>query len=184
MLRPQDNGIRECKSLDGIWTFTPDPSGIGRTEKWWRAPLRSSRHIAVPASYNDLFVDDDAARHRRRRLVSALDLPAGGLGPTGSLLRFDAATHRASVWVDDDLVMEHEGGYTPFEADISRFTRPGGELRVTVAVNNELTFESDAAWGDQRRNRRHPHTALLPRLLQLRRAPPQRVALVDALGAH
>jgi beta-glucuronidase len=141
VLRPQDNGIRECKSLDGIWTFTPDPSGTGRTEKWWRAPLRSSRHIAVPASYNDLFVDDELhdivgdVWYQR-----SIFLPVGWTDRV--LLRFDAATHRASVWVDDDLVMEHEGGYTPFEADISRFTRPGGEARVTVAVNNELTFQS------------------------------------------
>jgi beta-glucuronidase len=141
VLRPQDNGIRECKSLDGIWTFTPDPSGDGRSEKWWRAPLRSARHIAVPASYNDLFVDDDL-----HDLVGDVWYQRSIFVPVGwtdrVLLRFDAATHRASVWVDDDLVMEHEGGYTPFEADISRFTRPGGEARVTVAVNNELTFQS------------------------------------------
>src|SRR3712207_8152946 len=33
------------------------------------------------------------------------------------VLRFDAATHRAVVWVDDVEVVRHEGGYTPFRSE-------------------------------------------------------------------
>ncbi|MDI8746330.1 hypothetical protein MJM83_31985, partial [Salmonella enterica subsp. enterica serovar Montevideo] len=33
------------------------------------------------------------------------------------VLRFDAVTHYGKVWVNDHAVMEHQGGYTPFEAD-------------------------------------------------------------------
>jgi beta-glucuronidase len=40
------------------------------------------------------------------------------------------------------LVAQHEGGYTPFEADISALVRPGSEERITAAVNNELSWES------------------------------------------
>ena len=80
------------------------------------------------------------------------------------------------MWVDDELVVEHEGGYTPFEADISHLAAPGRALRVTVVVNNELTFQSVPPGVIQVAARRHPHPALLPRLLQLRRPAPQRVA--------
>ena len=38
--------------------------------------------------------------------------------------------------------MEHEGGYTPFEADVTAFVVPGEDHRLTVVVNNELTWES------------------------------------------
>ncbi|MGR7000967.1 sugar-binding domain-containing protein [Yinghuangia aomiensis] len=58
------------------------------------------------------------------------------------VLRFDAATHRGVVWVNDVRVAEHEGGYTPFEADITDVVEPGAEARVTIVVNNELTWES------------------------------------------
>ena len=58
------------------------------------------------------------------------------------VLRFDAATHRASVWIGDTHVVSHEGGYTPFEADITDVVEPGTEVRITVAVNNELTWHS------------------------------------------
>ena len=58
------------------------------------------------------------------------------------VLRFDAATHRAVAWVGDTRVAEHEGGYTPFEADITALAEAGEELRLTVVVNNELTWQS------------------------------------------
>ncbi len=46
------------------------------------------------------------------------------------------------MWVGDVAVAEHEGGYTPFEADLTHLVAPGQELRITVVVNNELTWES------------------------------------------
>jgi beta-glucuronidase len=46
------------------------------------------------------------------------------------------------VWVGDTQVVEHEGGYTPFEADVTEHVRPGEEARVTVVVNNELSWTS------------------------------------------
>ena len=49
----------------------------------------------------------------------------GGWDGQRIVLRFDAATHRAVVWVDDEQVAEHEGGYTPFEADITALAQPG-----------------------------------------------------------
>ena len=58
------------------------------------------------------------------------------------VLRFDSATHRAVVWVDDAEVAEHEGGYTPFEADVTEHVRAGEEARVTVVVNTELRWDS------------------------------------------
>lgn len=142
MLRPQDNGIRESRQLDGLWSFAPDPGGVGRDEQWWTSPLVEPRTVPVPASYNDLFVDD--ALHD---LVGDVWYQRTFFVPSGwenrrVVLRFDAATHRAKVWVDDTLVAEHEGGYTPFEADISALAVPGEEVRITVVVNNELTFES------------------------------------------
>ena len=58
------------------------------------------------------------------------------------VLRFDAATHRATAWVGETQVVEHEGGYTPFEADVTEHVRAGEEARVTVVVNNELSWTS------------------------------------------
>ena len=54
-------------------------------------------------------------------------------------LRFDSATHRAAVWVGEQEVVHHEGGYTPFEADVTELVRAGAEVLITAAVDNVLT---------------------------------------------
>jgi beta-glucuronidase len=142
MLRPQDNSSRETKRLDGIWSFALDGAGAGRAEGWWRAALPDALPMPVPSSFNDVVADPKVHDHvgdvwYQRSVV----VPRGWTGQR-IMLRFDAATHRAVVWVADTCVAEHEGGYTPFEADVTTLVQPGQEFRLTVVVNNELTWQS------------------------------------------
>ena len=65
-----------------------------------------------------------------------------GWGGQRILVHFESATHRATVWVNDAEVVSHEGGYTPFEADVSAHLAPGHPSPVTVVVNNTLSFQS------------------------------------------
>ena len=142
MLRPQDNARRETKCLDGLWDFRVDTDGVGRAEEWWRAPLRPAQVMPVPCSYNDVLADRAVHDHVGEVWYQRLVHVPRGWEHERIMLRFDAATHRATVWVDETEVVEHEGGYTPFEADISELVQPGRAARITVAVNNELTWQS------------------------------------------
>ncbi|MFI7067454.1 beta-glucuronidase [Kribbella sp. NPDC050124] len=140
MLRPQDGPTRERRSLAGLWQFRLDAEGIGRTERWWRSPLTKAVDIPVPASYNDIYPDATVRDH-----VGDAWYQTNVWAPTRwteqrVVLRLDAATHRATVWVNDTQVAEHEGGYTPFEADITPHLRAGAENRITVVVSNELSW--------------------------------------------
>ncbi|MEU4658717.1 beta-glucuronidase [Streptomyces sp. NPDC023723] len=142
MLRPRDTSTRERRSLNGLWDFRLDPEGVGHDAGWWRSRLSGAREMPVPASYNDIVPDRAVRDHVGDAWYqTTVRIPAGWAGQR-IVLRFDAATHRAVVWVDDVRVAEHEGGYTPFEADITAQVVPGAEARVTVVVNNELTWES------------------------------------------
>ncbi|GAB3308267.1 beta-glucuronidase [Geodermatophilus aquaeductus] len=142
MLRPQDGPTRERRRLDGLWRFRTDPTGEGRDAGWWRAPLAQSVEMPVPASYNDVLVDAAVRDHVGDVWYqTTVRVPRGWAGQR-VVLRFDAATHRAVVWVGDEEVVRHEGGYTPFEADVTAHVRPGEEVRVTAVVDNRLTWES------------------------------------------
>jgi beta-glucuronidase len=142
MLRPRDTPTRERKSLDGIWRFALDASGQGRAEAWWKRALAGAREVPVPASYNDLFADADVHDHVGDAWYqSVARIPERWRGQR-IVLRFDAATHRAVVWVDETQVAEHEGGYTPFEADVTGVVEAGAEVRITAVVNNVLTWQS------------------------------------------
>jgi beta-glucuronidase len=142
MLSPQDSATRERKNLDGLWRFRLDPAGEGRDAGWWRDRLSEAREVPVPASYNDVFADAAARDHIGDAWYqTTVRVPRGWAGQR-VVLRFGSATHRAVVWVGDAEVARHEGGYTPFEADVTEHVHPGEEVRVTVVVNNELTWQS------------------------------------------
>ena len=136
MLRPQDTATRERKSLNGLWRFAFDAEGVGRGEEGWSGPLADAREVAVPASYNDLFADPAAREHIGDVWYQTVARVPAGWDGKRIVLRFDAATHRAVVWVNGTRVDEHEGGYTPFEADVSKHVAAGEEVRVTAVVNN------------------------------------------------
>ncbi|GAA4734467.1 beta-glucuronidase [Phytohabitans rumicis] len=126
MLKPRSTATRELVNLDGLWRFSLD------RDRW-------DLEAAVPASYNDLFVDSAIRDHVGwvwyQRQVR---VPRGWSGED-IILRVDAATHQGRIYVDDVLVAEHVGGYTPFEADITAHVSAGQEFRLTIGVNNELT---------------------------------------------
>src|SRR3954470_21453316 len=143
MLRPQDTPTRERKSLNGLWRFCLDPEGSGREAGWWRGPLEDSRDMPVPASYNDVYADPAVRDHVGDAWYqTGVRVPRGWAGQR-VVLRFDAATPRAVArasppappappravgWGDDVEVARHEGGYTPFEADVTDSVVPGEEV--------------------------------------------------------
>ncbi|HXZ98815.1 MAG TPA: beta-glucuronidase [Candidatus Binatia bacterium] len=140
MLRPVDNGIRERRRLDGLWRFRADPGGRGWGEEWWHRPLTGPLEMPVPSSYNDVYPDARLHDHVGDTWYqTSVAVPPGWRGRRIAL-RFDAATHAATVWVGDAEVARHQGGYTPFEADITARVAPDETFRVTVCVNNELSW--------------------------------------------
>ncbi len=142
MLRPQDNELRDARTLDGMWSFATDAPRAGRDEGWWRYELANPTQMPVPCSYNDVLVNPGLRDHVGDVWYQRTVFIPRGWKDQRIVLRFDAATHRATVWADDTQVVDHEGGYTPFEADVSSHVRPGRKTRITVVVNNELTWVS------------------------------------------
>jgi beta-glucuronidase len=98
--------------------------------------------MPVPASFNDIAADASVRDYFGdvwyQRVVR---VPRGWDGQR-IVLHFESATHRATVWVGSTEVVSHEGGYTPFAADVSADVFAGDEVRVTVCVNNTLSFQS------------------------------------------
>ncbi|RRO16960.1 beta-glucuronidase [Saccharopolyspora rhizosphaerae] len=142
MLRPSAHALRDRRRLDGLWRFAVDSDGVGRDQEWWQAPLPGRTEIAVPASYNDLFADGSVRDHVGDVWYqTTVHVPAAWEGQR-IVLRFDAATHRAVAWVGGTQVVEHEGGYTPFEADVTDVVTVGADNRITVVVDNRLSWES------------------------------------------
>jgi beta-glucuronidase len=142
MLRPQDTATRERKPLTGLWRFRLDPAGEGRSAGWFTRPLAGAREMPVPASFNDVTADP-AVRDYFGDLwyQTTARVPRGWVGQR-VVLHFESATHRATAWVNGAEVVSHEGGYTPFEAEVTEHVQAGEEALVTVVVNNTLSWQS------------------------------------------
>jgi beta-glucuronidase len=142
MLRPRDTSTRERKNLNGLWQFALDQAGEGRSGQWFAGPLPGAREMAVPASFNDIATDATVRDYFGDIWYqTSVWIPRGWQGRR-VVLHFESATHRATVWVDNNEVVSHEGGYTPFEADITEHVTGGERVRITAVVNNTLSFQS------------------------------------------
>ncbi len=134
MLYPIFTNSRSILDLNGIWNFKLD-SGNGFTEKWYEHQLTNTMCMAVPASYNDLGTTKDLHDHIGwvwyERNFTVPDI----LFSQRIVLRFGSATHKAKVYVNGNMVMEHAGGFTPFEALLNSHLKKGAN-RLTVAVDN------------------------------------------------
>ncbi len=125
MLYPQENASRTILSLDGLWDFR-----LNQERPW--------QPIAVPASYNDQSPDPEFRRHvglswyRRTMTVPSV------LRGQRLVLRFEAVTHNARVFLNGELLMTHRGGFLPFEKDVTDLVEPGQSVLLEVEVDNRL----------------------------------------------
>lgn len=77
------------------------------------------------------------------------------------ILNFGAVDYKARVWVNDEFVVEHEGGHTPFSVDITSCLRENGPQRVTVQVEDD---PHDLAKPRGKQDwQREPHSIWYPR---------------------
>ena len=125
-------------TLNGPWRFCFDNElryrQPGDVKEW---PLTIEVPFAPEAPRSGI---GDTSFHRACWYQRDFELPAvHGDGTTQGrvLLHFGAVDYHARVWVNDMPVAEHEGGHTPFTADITHAVQPGSKQRLTVHVEDD-----------------------------------------------
>jgi beta-galactosidase/beta-glucuronidase len=122
--------------LCGAWQFEFDDGDEGIALGWSGGTEPFPRSIVVPfppeAPASGI---GDTGFHRvlwYRRTVTAAEVAAAGHSADRRLLlHFGAVDYRADVWVSGRHVARHEGGHTPFSADVTDAAN-GFELVVRV----------------------------------------------------
>ncbi len=125
--------------LSGAWGFAHDDAQQGLVDGWPERDDVFTQTITVP------FPPES---------------PASGIGETGFhpivwyrrtfhvppehvekclLLHCGAVDYRAQVWVNGHLVATHEGGHTPFSADITRVLHASGEQVIVIRAEDAPT---------------------------------------------
>jgi beta-galactosidase/beta-glucuronidase len=88
----------------------------------------------------------------------SFSLPETWQGRT--LLHFGAVDYAAQVWVNGQLVATHEGGHTPFSADISNVLREGEQEVIVRAEDDPFDMAKPRGKQDWRKE---PHIIWYPR---------------------
>lgn len=134
MLYPIMTESRSIIDLNGIWNFKLD-KGEGFAQKWYESNLKDTIKMAVPSSYNDLIEYEEVRDHVGWVWYERSFTIHKSLLDERIVLRFGSVTHEAKVYLNGKFLVEHRGGFTPFEVEINEFLVLG-ENRLTVAVNN------------------------------------------------
>ena len=136
MLYPITTESRTLTDLSGVWKFylDDDTQQVDVTK-----PLKTKNHMAVPGSFNDQGVLSEIRNHTGVVWYETEFTAAKPLLSERIVLRFGSVTHYATVYVNGQKVVEHKGGFTPFEVAINEVLVPG-KNRVTVSANNILDY--------------------------------------------
>ena len=124
---------REWTSLNGTWDFAADDA-----EEWHEpAAVRWNAKILVP--YSPETLASGVAREGffhcvwyRRTFQRPQTAPDDRV-----LLHFGAVDYAADVWVNGVRVCSHQGGYTPFQVEITGTLREEGEQEIVVRAQDD-----------------------------------------------
>lgn len=123
----------EWLNLNGAWEFAFDDERAGDAQQWGRGETAFSRKIQVPFAYQSkLSGIGETGFHDLVWYRRSFAVPAEWAGQR-VLLHFGAVDYIASVWVNGQLVATHEGGHTPFQADITAALQQGDNVIVVRA---------------------------------------------------
>jgi beta-galactosidase/beta-glucuronidase len=118
-------------SLNGDWNFVADPTGAMKITDL--ASAQNVRPTRIPSSWQQQFEDlrDYAGVAWYWRTLTLDTRPNSS--QQVALLRFGAVDYLAEVYVNGQKVGSHEGGYLPFDFDVTSVIR-SGENEIAVRV--------------------------------------------------
>ncbi|MFB9296415.1 glycoside hydrolase family 2 protein [Persicitalea jodogahamensis] len=122
--------------LHGEWTFALDLADRGIAGKWYLDNITKNNRqdkVTVPHCFSAdpryLFYTGTAWYRK-----SFAWKPVSG---KRVILHFDGAFYLTKVWLNGQPVGTHEGGYTPFQFDVTEHLREGDNM-LAVSVNNDV----------------------------------------------
>lgn len=129
--------------LTGTWSFAFDDDDRGQAERW-QDTTGFSQKITVPFPPESPASGIDEPKFHPivwyERTIAASHLAAADhVSGHRLILHFGAVDYRAVVWVNGQVAARHEGGYTPFSADVTDLLGHAGPDRIVVRAEDDPT---------------------------------------------
>jgi hypothetical protein len=122
-------------NLNGAWAFRFDAKDAGERERWFEtAPAEFPLRISVPYPWGSPLSgvpnEADVAWYAR-----TVRIPAAWAGKRVFLV-VGACDWKTRGWLDGQPVGSHQGGYTPFELELTTLAKPGQDQRLVLRVDD------------------------------------------------
>lgn len=135
-------------TLNDNWIFFKDTAAptanqtlaANQTQTPAHPSAQAGETVTLPHTWNAFDGQDGGSDYFRGECTYARLLPALTLKEDEeAYLCFYGVSQTAEVFISGELVTRHEGGYSRFYADVTRFFRMGGSMELTVRVSNAVS---------------------------------------------
>ena len=129
-------------TLNDNWTFFKDTAApaANKAQSPAQVSAQTGEKVTLPHTWNAIDGQDGGSDYFRGECTYTRPLPALTLKEDEEAhLCFYGVSQTAEVFVNGELVTRHEGGYSRFYADVTRFFRMGGSMELTVRVSNAVS---------------------------------------------
>ena len=118
-------------NLNGVWEFAFDPADTGRKENWNDGRKLAGRIVVPFCPESQLSGVHDEGLHPLCWYARSFDVPEDLRGRR-LRLRFGAVDYRTDVWLNGIHLGQHEGGYDPFDFELTGIKPTGNRLVLRV----------------------------------------------------
>jgi len=121
-------------NLNGPWQFHFDKENAGQKQQWFKAGTEFPDTIMVPFPWGSKLsgVEDKADIGWYARSIT---VPESWPGQRVFLV-IGASDWHTTAWLDGNLLGDYQGGYTPFEFDITPYVKKGETHRLVLRVDD------------------------------------------------
>ena len=128
----QDFHKKNTFSLNGIWEIIFDDNNQGIGNDWYldeNFGKQNFQTIAVPSCWEETKKDYEGVGIYRTKFTIPKDWSDKIIQ-----LNFEASNYKTEIWINDQVVGFHEGGYTPFSFRIDKLIKSREQNTLIVRV--------------------------------------------------
>ena len=136
---PRPDFMREAWiNLNGSWDFSLDSLDAGESAQWQDGKWKSFQTITVPFSWAAPLSGIGVKNVHIAWYARDIRVPRDGVWTDRRVfLVIGACDFATTVWLNSKPVGKHEGGYTPFEFDLTDLLEKGKSNRLVVRVEDK-----------------------------------------------
>ena len=124
---------KDTLSLNGVWEVIFDKNNIGKKKQWHLHKIMdentTKRQIKVPSAWETIEKDYEGVVFYKKSFYAPSNWENGV-----TQLHFESVNYKAEVWLNDQSVGVHEGGFTPFSFKVNEVIKYGEVNYLTLRV--------------------------------------------------